>query len=177
MARRTYDELIADFADNTIGAITPETMRDYVDSVAREISAAGGSPSDMVMEAGIAQKIPLVFSVYSTGGNTVDLTNNRIVMGIAGVNDIGGAFEAVSDVDTQVLSIQLRVNGAVIPAGTTAYELVNNANLFTLHRDTKYLASANDYLEIWVIAEKACTLSSIEVALHVDLIPLLKPAV
>ena len=103
-------------------------------------------------KAGSAQtptnKLTIDSNVLSGGGLTVDQTNHRMIVPIAGLYAIG--FTQLTDSTNTNTEVQMRKNGSSI-AGSSSQTHAGNSYA-TLSQHILIELSANDYIEWWVVA-------------------------
>ena len=107
-------------------------------------------PYGQASKAGSAQtataKITLDGNVISGGGLTVDTTNDRMIVPIAGLYAIG--FTQLTDSTNTNTEVHMRKNGTQI-AGSSS-QTQSAASYATLSQHMVIELSANDYIEWWV---------------------------
>ena len=109
-------------------------------------------PYGQASKAGSAQtgvaKITLDDNVISGGGLTVDTTNNRMIVPIAGLYAIG--FTQLTDSTNTNTEVHMRKNGTQI-SGTSSQTNASD-DYATLSMKFLIELAANDYIEWWVSA-------------------------
>ena len=109
-------------------------------------------PYGQASKGGSAQsptnKLTLDSNILSGGGLTVDQTNHRMIVPIAGLYAVG--FTQLTDSTNTNTEVQMRKNGSTI-AGSSSQTHAGNSYA-TLGQHILIELSANDYIEWWVAA-------------------------
>ena len=109
-------------------------------------------PYGQASKSGSAQtataKITLDGNVISSGGLTVDTTNDRMIVPIAGLYAIG--FTQLTDSTSANTEVHMRKNGTQI-SGTSSQTHASN-DYATLSMKFLIELAANDYIEWWCAA-------------------------
>ena len=105
-------------------------------------ASKGGSPQTPT------NKLTLDSNVLSGGGLTVDQTNHRMIVPIAGFYAIG--FTQLTDSTNTNTEVHMRKNGSTI-AGSSS-QTAAAASYATLSQHYLIDLAANDYIEWWVAA-------------------------
>ncbi len=96
-------------------------------------------------------KITIRNNVISGGGLTVDTTNDRMIVPIAGLYAIG--FTQLTDSTNTNTEVHMRKNGSTI-AGSSSQTHAGNSYA-TLSQHMVIELSANDYIEWWIASQGA----------------------
>ena len=109
-------------------------------------------PYGQASKGGIAQlptnKIIIGTNVISGGGLTVDTTNHRMIVPIAGLYAIG--FTQLTDSTSTNTEVHMRKNGNQISGSSSQTHAGNSYATLSQHMVIEL--SANDYIEWWVAA-------------------------
>ena len=109
-------------------------------------------PYGQASKSGSAQtataKITLDGNVISGGGLTVDTTNDRMIVPIAGLYAIG--FTQLTDSTSTNTEVHMRKNGNQISGSSSQTHAGNDYATLSQHMVIEL--SANDYIEWWVAA-------------------------
>ena len=107
-------------------------------------------PYGQASKSGSAQtataKITLDGNVISSGGLTVDTTNDRMIVPIAGLYAIG--FTQLTDSTSTNTEVHMRKNGNQISGSSSQTHAGNSYATLSQHMVIEL--SANDYIEWWV---------------------------
>jgi uncharacterized membrane protein len=139
------DGLEVDTIKNTSG-----TTSLTIDSSGRVLKPV--IPYGQASKGGSAQsptnKITISTNVLSGGGLTVDTTNHRMIVPIAGLYAIG--FTQLTDSTSANTEVHMRKNGSQISGSSSQTQ--SSADYATLSQHMVIELSANDYIEWWVAA-------------------------
>ena len=91
-------------------------------------------------------KIGLEYNIVSGGGLTVDQTNDRMIVPVAGLYQIG--FTHLTDNLTSTVGIEMRKNGTTIQGGKTQ---VKGQTYVSIGLNMIISLEANDYIEWWAV--------------------------
>jgi len=163
---RTKAEILALMADNTVGAISPQDIRDMIVSM----SAANGRVS---MGAPAATTITTPGTYYKAAGATVaggdpdsftESTSNRLTYTGAPERHLNIVASAtVSAVGTdQVVGVKVAYNGTVIDASIARTIIKASGNAFSISCHIDQHMSTDDYLEVWVTNETSTGAVTVE---------------
>ena len=89
-------------------------------------------------------KIGLEYNIVSGGGLTVDQTNDRMIVPVAGLYQIG--FTHLTDAQTHTVGIEMRKNGTTIEGSRTQ---VKGQTYVNIGLNMLISLEANDYIEWW----------------------------
>lgn len=163
MTIRTKAELDALFADNTSGNISPQDLRDFLDTTMGgygSISCHEGSTAQ-VLAAGVAEQLTEFTANGISNGTTPDYTGNDITIDYTGIYDIqfNVSFEGIS---TAVQDFLLYVDGAH-PA------LAPHSKRKTANNDVGFCAftgqlslTAGEVLSIWIDSDTSGSIVLVE---------------
>jgi len=146
---------LATIATDGLPTLEVDTIKNTSGTTALTIDSSGAVlrpvlPYGQASKGGSAQsptnKITIGTSVLSGGGLTVDTTNHRMIVPIAGLYAIG--FTSLTDSTNTNTEVHMRKNGNQI-AGSSSQTHAGNSYA-TLSQHMVIELSANDYIEWWV---------------------------
>lgn len=157
MTQRSYAELIALYADNTTGDISPQDLRDFVDSVraphaSLSISASAETTINVIDQyekvAGttVAGAHSHLMTANTAGRITYNGTSDRHFHMVASI-------AMTSAANNQTIAFRLAKNGTTL-ADTMIERRVGTGTdigALAIHGDT--VLSTNDYIELYVTNE------------------------
>jgi len=163
---RTKAEILALMADNTVGAISPQDIRDMIVSM----SAANGRIS---MDTPAATTITTPGTYYKAAGTTVgggdaadftEATTNRLTYTGAPTRHLSVVASAtISAVGTdQVIGVKVAYNGVVIDASIARTIIKASGNAFSISCHIDQHMNTNDYIEAWVTNETSSGAVTVE---------------
>lgn len=154
MTQRTYDELIALYPDNTTGLISPQDLRDLVDSVraphgrvhmSTPAATTIGTPGTFVKVAG-------TFALDSHFHLTTPDTTGRVTYNGTSPRHchVVCSLSMTCAGNNQDIAIRLAVNGNTDPATQARRKIGTGTDIGStaIHGDA--LLNANDYIEVYV---------------------------
>ena len=158
MTQRSYAYLISALADNTTGDITPEVLRDFLDTVVipdGKISMNGNATATTIGSAGTFVKVAGTTVAGGNGHLTTEGTANRITY----TGPENRHFTAMVTVTfkvsavNQVVSGKLAKNGVVLDDTLVTTLLKASGDEISMICVGDAVLAENDYLEYWITNE------------------------
>ena len=154
--QRTPAELLALYPDNTDGAISPQDLRDFVESMKAphgKVSMAGNTTNTVISTIGVFVPVAGVFTAGGSPGRFTEGTNGRLTY--TGVSErhmhIVSTLSLAAVAGTnQQLALEISKNGTSL-ADSKASNLFKTAGdelSMVCHGDI--IMTTNDYIEISV---------------------------
>lgn len=159
MSRRTKSELLLMFANNTTADITPEDLRDFVDSCVP-------SHASLYLTSALPTTIPIAGTFYKAAGLTqlsdqtqhLDFSmpdHNRLMWtGIGTVHVNARAVISLTSVGSAVdVSVKIAKNGVVLEHSLSTVTVVSGSNKHHISVEGDCVLNSGDYLEVFVTNE------------------------
>jgi hypothetical protein len=165
MTSRTNSELQTLFADNTAGAISPQDLRDFLDSVTPKYGS-------LYYSTPAATTIAVAGTYYKAAGTTTALNLNEFTMPAnnrltyTGTTDvhlhIAYSLSCTCSGNTQVLGFSLAKNGTNIAESKLTRKVGTGSDVGAVALHWDLTVSTNDYIELFVTNETSTATITIE---------------
>ena len=164
MAKRTKADLDAIFADNTTGEISPEDIRDFIDSAA--LLGAGyfwaESATTTINTQGVYEVATGTVTGVLASGFTVSTPNKALYTGSVDVDVLAIAFLSISCGNNDVVGIQFGKNGTVIPSSQIVRTMGAGNDIGAVSCSGLAELSPNDFIQLFIGNESDITDVTIE---------------
>lgn len=171
MARLNYSQLQASFPDNANGLITPQDMRNLVDSIAVEAGHLVVSGGTLPLSTLVWTTVPMPVVRTEAPGITVNTINSTITVSEAGFYDIGSNVTGTASVGHE-LDFAIVKNGT--PMRVAATSASANGDFVNVSIFTRLELQPNDIISVQLRADKEVTLTDLLGGLLVRTEPLVK---
>jgi hypothetical protein len=157
MTQRSYSEVIAQFPDNGTGEISPQDLRDFVDSVRAphasfSLGAVAETPItvidqyEKVVDTSVAGAHSHLMTADTACRITYNGTSPRHVHIVASI-----AMTAASN--NQTIAFRIAVNGTTLPESMIERRVGTGSDIGAVAIHADALLNENDYIELYVANE------------------------
>jgi hypothetical protein len=166
--RRTKAEILALFADNTSGNISPQDLRDFV------VTVMGGYASLKTVDGVTAQtgitSTPVLLTTWDTNGDsnglTADHTTDSITIDVDGVYDVD-CDVSFSGSSNAIIQMHLRVNGVEEEEGMHR-KLSAGGDVGSAGFNGGLTLSAGDVLTVYVESNITASITPVDAQFRVN---------
>ena len=151
--RKTHAQLTALLADNSSGDISPQDIRDMLESL---VPAFGSFSLSAAVETSIATVSTPVKCAGTTTAHTTprDFTHTNGRLTYTGPTDqhlhVASTISFMTAGSNKVISFYLAKNGSVIAGSKTSRKIGTGSDVGSIALHWDLMVSENDYVEIWV---------------------------